>query len=216
MTTRAPGEPSAGLSPAPSLAGPPRSLIIACGALARELLAIIRVNGWSHMDITCLPASLHNRPEHIPERVRDRIRENRDRYDAIYVAYADCGTGGLLDRVLAEEGVTRIGGPHCYSFFAGHEDFDRLMDEELGSFFLTDYLVRHFHTLIIKGLGLDRHPELQDMMFGNYRRLVYLAQTDDADLVAKAQAAADRLGLAFEMRRTGMGELARFVQDAAG
>ncbi len=190
-------------------------LIIACGALAREILALIRMNGWRHIDLTCLPAELHNRPERIPERLREKIRANRDRYERIAVAYADCGTGGAIDRVLAEEGGERLAGPHCYAFFAGQQAFDALHEAEPGTFYLTDYLARHFETLVVKGMKLDRHPELLGMMFGNYRRLVYLAQTDDATLDAKAEAAAERLGLAYERRRTGYGELADFLHAAA-
>jgi hypothetical protein len=195
-------------------AAAPRALLIACGALARECLAVIRAGGLTHLDVACLPASLHNRPERIPERLRRRIRAARSRYARIFVAYGDCGTGGGIDRVLAAEGVTRIGGPHCYSFYAGAETFDALMEEEPGTFFLTDYLVRHFRTLIIEGMGIDRHPELLPMYFGNYRRLVYLAQTDDPRLDAGAEAAAAELGLAFERRRTGYGELAGFIGGA--
>lgn len=197
------------------MAQAPATLLIACGALAWEVAELIRVNGWSHVAITCVPAQLHNRPERIPGAVRDKIRAARGRYERILVLYGDCGTGGRLDEVLAEEGVERIPGPHCYQFYAGRPDFEAMMDAEPGTFFLTDYLARHFDTIMIKGLGLDRHPELRDMYFGNYRRLVYLAQTDDPALAAKARRAADRLGLEFEHRYTGYGELGRFIADAA-
>ena len=194
---------------------PRKTLLIACGALAREMLALIAANGWTHLALECLPASLHNRPEKIPEAVRGKIREAQDRYDRILVAYADCGTGGRLDRVLEEEGVARIGGPHCYSFYAGAAAFEALHDEEPGSFYLTDYLARHFDTLIIKGMGLDRYPQLMADYFGNYKRLVYLAQTEDAALQDKAKRAAERLGLAYEYRFTGYGELSGFLAGAA-
>ena len=194
---------------------PPRTLLIACGALAREMLALIEANRWGHLTLECLPAKLHNRPEKIPDAVRDKIAGARGRFEKIFVAYADCGTGGLLDKVLAEEGVERIGGPHCYSFYAGADAFDALHEEELGSFYLTDYLARHFETLIIKGMGLDRFPELMEAYFGNYRRLVYLAQTEDAALREKAKAAAVRLGLDYEYRLTGYGELTEFMDRAA-
>ena len=193
---------------------PARTLLIACGALARETLAAIEANGLRHVEVTCLSALLHNRPERIPEAVRAKIREHRAEFDRILVLYADCGTGGALDAVLAEEGVERIGGPHCYAFYAGQDAFAALADAEPGTFYLTDFLTRQFDTLVIEGLGLDRHPELLDMYFGNYRRLVYLAQTEDAELQAQARAAADRLGLTYEYRFTGLGELARFVQAA--
>ena len=193
---------------------PARTLLIACGALARETLAAIEANGLRHVEVTCLSALLHNRPERIPEAVREKIREHRADFDRILVLYADCGTGGALDAVLAEEGVERIGGPHCYAFYAGQDAFAALADAEPGTFYLTDFLTRQFDTLVIEGLGLDRHPELRDMYFGNYRRLVYLAQTEDAELQAQARAAADRLGLTYEYRFTGLGELARFVRAA--
>jgi hypothetical protein len=193
----------------------PSTLLIACGALAWEIAEIIRVNGWTHMSITCVPAHFHNTPQKIPEAVRAKIREARGKFDDIVVLYGDCGTGGLLDDVLAEEGVERIAGPHCYEVYAGRADFDALMDAEPGTFFLTDYLARHFDRLIISGLGLDRHPQLLGDYFGNYRKLVYLAQTDDGGLKEKAVAAAQRLGLEFEYRYTGYGELDRFMSKRA-
>jgi uncharacterized protein DUF1638 len=191
-------------SPAPPTA--PRVLIVGCGALAREIVALTR--DLPNVDVTCLPATLHNRPGGIPAAVRKRIRSRRAGYDRVFVAYADCGTGGMLDRVLEEEGVERLPGAHCYEFFAGRPEFARLTDEEPATFFLTDFLARNFDRLVIEGLGLDRHPELLSQYFGNYRRLVYLAQTDDADLVAAARRGAARLGLEFELRHTGYGELA--------
>jgi len=190
------------------------TLFIACGALAREVIESIRANGWTHVTVACLPANLHNTPAAIPEAVRARIDAARGRFDHIAVLYGDCGTGGLLDRVLEEEGVERIPGPHCYQFYAGRSEFESLMDREPGTFFLTDYLVRHFDRLMIKGLGLDRHPQLLHTYFANYRRLVYLAQTEDAALQARARAAAERLGLDYEFRLTGYGELARFIEQA--
>jgi hypothetical protein len=198
------------------MATAPTTLLIACGALARELLAVIERAGWSHIAVTCLPAIWHNRPERIPEGVRAKIRENRDRYDRILVLYGDCGTGGALDRVLAEEGgIERIEGPHCYEFYAGAQAFAALAEAEIGTFYLTDYLARHFERLMIEGLGLDKNPELRDAYFGNYRKLVYLAQLDDPALDAKAKAAAERLGLAYERRFTGYGDLARFLERRA-
>ena len=195
-------------------------LVIGCGALAVELVKLTRRAGLPAMDLTCLPASLHNRPERIPGAVRARIRRARaDGYDRIFVAYADCGTGGLLDRVLDAEGVARLEGAHCYEIYAGRAAFAALSDEEPGTFYLTDYLVRNFERLIVLGLGLDRHPELLPIYFGNYRRLVYLAQADDPALTRGAEAAAVRLSLAFERRLVGLGELApalaRFSAAAA-
>jgi hypothetical protein len=191
-------------------------LVIGCGALAPELVELTRRAGLPAMDLTCLPASLHNRPERIPGAVSSRIRRARaDGYDRIFVAYADCGTGGLLDRVLEAEGVARLEGTHCYEVYAGRAAFAALADEEPGTFYLTDFLVRNFDRLVVRGLGLDRHPELLPVYFGNYRRLVYLAQADDAGLTARAEAAAATLGLAFERRRTGLGELAPAIATFA-
>jgi hypothetical protein len=194
-----------------------KTLLIACGALAREILAIKEMNGMDHVDLACLPAKLHNEPQHIPDRVRERVRRARaDGYSQIHVVYADCGTGGLLDKVCEEEGVSRIAGPHCYSFFDGNEAFaERQEAGEISAFYLTDFLARQFDTLIWKGMGLERHPELLPMMFGNYEKVVFLAQTENPELDALARAAADKLGLAFEKRQTGYGDLTKFLVDAA-
>ncbi len=194
----------------------PRTLVICCGAIAREIVALVRENGWDNIDVQCLPARLHTTPERIPEGVRRKIRAARPDYDRILVLYGDCGTGGALDRVLEEEGVERIGGNHCYEAFAGRENFAALMKAEPGSFFLTDFLARHFDKLVIEGLGLDRFPELRRTYFGRYREVVYLAQSDDPALEARARAAARDLGLAFTMRRTGCGDFARFLAERQG
>jgi hypothetical protein len=194
---------------------PPRTLLIACGALAREVLAVIRLNGWRHMELTCLPADLHNKPQRIPEAVRARIRAARPDYQRIFVLYGDCGTGGVLDHILAEEGVERIAGPHCYAFYSGVDAFLAEAEAEPACFYLTDYLARHFERLVIQGLGLDRHPELLPLYFGNYRRLVYLAQAPDPRLEQQAKAAALRLGLAYEHRATGYGGLRDFLRRAS-
>src|SRR5450631_4303216 len=183
-------------------------LVIACGALAHEITALRRANGWNHLDERCLPADLHNRPEQIPAAVRGAIRGSRDRYRSIFVAYGDCGTGGMLDEVLREESVERIPGAHCYEFFATGPVFAELAEAEPGTFYLTDFLLRHFERLVIRGLGLDRHPELFPMYFGNYRRLVYLAQAPLPQSTHQARAIAVRMGLEFEQRATGYGELA--------
>ena len=190
-------------------------LVIACGALAREILDIIKLNNWQNLAITCLPANLHNHPDQITPRLREKIRDNRDRYERIIVAYADCGTGGHIDRMVAEEGVERIDGPHCYSFFAGQDAFDALAEEELGTFYLTDYMVRHFDKLILEGMGLNKYPEMRDIMFAHYKRLVYLAQIDDPELDKKAEQAAETLKLTYQRRSTGYGELAGFMARAA-
>jgi len=197
--------------------GAGRVLLIGCGALAREILALKSANGWRGMDLTCLPAKLHNRPQLIPEAVRAKVREGRAAgYASIFVVYADCGTGGLLDAVCAEEGVERVAGPHCYAFYDGLGAFDARRDEEMGALYLTDFLARQFDALIWRGLGLDRHPELRDEYFRHYDRVVYLAQTDDPDLTRRALEGAERLGLRFERRFTGYGDLAAALGEAAG
>ncbi len=193
-------------------------LIIACGALAHEITALKRLNGWNHVDLQCLRADLHNHPEKITAAVKEQIDRARDTYERIYVGYADCGTGGLLEPVVERFGAEMLPGAHCYEFFAGSALFAELHEEELGTFYLTDFLVKHFDRMVLRTLGLDRHPELRDAYFGNYRRLVYLSQLVDPKLEAQAAACAERLGLEFEHRHVGYGELAtslgRFV--AAG
>ena len=189
-----------------------RILLIACGALAREILDLKEANGWSHLDLTCLPAKLHLYPEKITDEVRAAVEKHRDKYDDIFVVYADCGTGGLLEAECEKLGVQMVSGPHCYSFFEGNDRFSKISEDEITTFYLTDFLVRQFDAFIIKPMGLDRHPELRDMYFGNYEKLVYQAQTDDPTLTAKAKTCADRLGLAFERRFTGYGDLARTLK----
>lgn len=190
------------------------TLVIACGALAREIVDVIRLNGLTHITLTCLPAIWHNTPQKIPEGVRAKIRAAKGRYDRVLVAYGDCGSGGRLDEVLAEEGAERIAGPHCYAFYSGVDAFVDKAEAEFSCFYLTDYLARHFDRLIVQGLGLDRHPELLPDYFGHYTKLVYLAQSEDAALAAKAEAAAARLGLGYEYRFTGYGDLGRFLTPA--
>lgn len=182
-------------------------LVIACGALAREILDLKKLNGWSHIDLTCLPAKLHLYPEKITQAVRDAVEKHRASYQSIFVAYADCGTGGLLQAACQDMDVEMIAGPHCYSFFEGNAAFEESSADNLTTFYLTDFLVRQFDAFIIKPMGLDRHPELRDMYFGNYEKLVYQAQTDDPALTEKAQLCAERLGLTFERRFTGYGDL---------
>ena len=172
-------------------------LVIACGAIAHELVRIRRLNDWGHIEFQCLPAKLHNRPEQIPGAVLEKIAQERDKFDRVFVAYADCGTGGLLDKALKGTGVQRIPGAHCYEFFAGSDVFHGIADEEPGSFYLTDFLVRHFQRLVFEGLGLDRQPELMPIYFGNYKRVVYLAQTDSEELQLLAQSHAASLGLEY-------------------
>ena len=194
-------------------------LVLACGALAREALAVIRLNGWEHVELRCLPAKLHLVPAQIPAAVDAALREHAGRYERVYVAYADCGTVGTLDEVLARHGAERLGGPHCYAVFAGERAWEELQGEEAGTFYLTDFLARHADALVFRALGLDRHPELVADVFGNYRRVVYLAQTDDPLLEERARGVARRLGLAYERRDTGLGllrpALESFVERAA-
>jgi hypothetical protein len=234
----------------------PRLLIIACGALARELLAITELNGLTNVTVECLPASLHNRPKEIPELVRARIRRarcqvppdtmwrpdrdrdrnttdlidtdlldtevrvvdaepcsNNSQFDEILIGYADCGTGGLLEKVCAEEGVEMLAGAHCYQFFATHDRFEELQDHALGSFYLTDFLARNWERLIWEGMGIAKHPELRDMYFGNYTRCVYLEQSNDPKALAAAHQCADRLGLELHIEPTGYGELETAVVE---
>jgi hypothetical protein len=197
----------------------PPVLVLACGALAREILAVVRLNGWMHVDVRCLPAKLHLAPSLIAPAVGAKLRELAGAYEQVFVAYADCGTNGALDGVLAAHGAERLPGLHCYGFFAGAGVWGTLQEEEPGTFYLTDFLARHFEALVLRPLKLDRYPELIADVFGNYRRLVYLAQTDDAVLTERARAAAVTLGLAFERRFTGYGELRpsieRFVEVAS-
>jgi Protein of unknown function (DUF1638) len=190
-----------------------RVLVIACGALAREILALRRLNGWEHLELQCLPASLHLHPDRIPDAVERAVAEQRDRYEQVFVAYADCGTGGLLADRCAALGVDMIAGPHCYSFFDGNETFAARGDAEMRSFYLTDFLVRQFDAFVWRPMGLDRHPELRDMLFGHYETLVYLAQTDDPELDAGAERCASRLGLRYARRLTGYGDLAAALSE---
>ena len=192
-----------------------RALLIACGALAHEILALKRMNGWDHLDLTCLPANLHLYPDRITPAVEAAVLEHRARYARIMVVYADCGTGGILQEKCKELGVEMVEGPHCYSFFEGNMAFAAHADTEFTAFYLTDFLVRQFDAFVWKPMGLDRHPELRDMYFGNYTKLVYLAQTEDPALTAKAEACAHRLGLAYERRWTGYGDLALVLRDTA-
>lgn len=187
-------------------------LLIACGALAREILALKAANGWDHLDLQCLPAILHNHPDRIVPAVRAAVDKHRADYDRVFIVYADCGTGGQLEAACAEMGVEMVAGPHCYAFFEGVDAF--AARDEITAFYLTDFLVRQFDAFVWQPLGLDRHPELREMYFGNYDKLVYQAQTDDPALTTKAQDCATRLGLAFERRLTGYGDLTTALRKA--
>ncbi len=192
-----------------------RVLLIACGALAHEILAIKAANNWTHLDLQCLPANLHLYPDKITDAVADMVTARRHAYAATYVLYADCGTGGQLQQKCKELGVQMIEGPHCYSFFEGNDTFAQLSETEFTAFYLTDFLVRQFDAFVWRPMGLDRHPELRDMYFGNYTKLVYQAQTNDPALDAKAQDCARRLKLTYERRFTGYGDLVPFMALAS-
>ena len=191
-----------------------RTLLIACGALARELVRIRALNGWRHVEIQCLPAELHNTPDRIAGAVREKIEFAQNRFEQIFIAYADCGTAGKLDSVLEDYGIERIPGAHCYEFFAGSDRFAELANEEPGSFWLTDFLVRHFDRLVVRGLGLDRHPGLRPVYFANYRRVVFLSQTGAPDLQRMARQQADFLGLEYCYRDCGDEPLALVLKPA--
>ena len=195
-------------------AGEGRILLIACGALAHEILALRRANDWDHMDLHCLPAKLHLHPERIPDAVERAVAERGADYARVFVVYADCGTGGLLQAKCAALGVEMVPGPHCYAFFEGVETF-AAHDDEITAFYLTDFLVRQFDAFVWRPMGLDRHPELRDVIFGNYTKLVHQAQTDDPALRARAEECARRLGLDFEYRFTGYGDLATALAGQA-
>ncbi len=191
-----------------------RIRVIGCGALAREILAVCEVNGLTHVDLHCLPAIWHNHPERIAPGIQKAIADARaEGFERILVAYADCGTAGELDAVCADEAVERIAGPHCYSFFAGNDRFAE-WEDDLDAFFLTDFLARHFETFVVRSLGLDRHPELRDLYFGNYRKLIYLSQEEDPELQKQAREAAEQLDLEYEYRFTGYGDLETVLRNA--
>ncbi len=190
-------------------------LVIACGALAKEILEVVRVNSLDWVDVECLPSRLHNTPDRIPAAIAEKVDSGLERYREVFVGYADCGTGGALDAVLEERGVERLPGAHCYEFFATSDVFESLSEQEPGTFYLTDFLVRHFDRLVWRGLGLDRWPHLRDDYFGNYKRLVYLSQVETPDLIARAELAASRLSLAFEHRPVGYGDLATSLVEVS-
>ena len=188
-------------------------LLIACGALAKEIVEIKKLNSWAHIKVQCLPAELHNRPEKIPGAVRAEIEKYQSEFDNMFVAYADCGTGGMLDKVLADHNIERLPGAHCYEFFSGSTAFEELAGEEPGTFYLTDFLTRHFDRLVKTGLGLDRHPELMPAYFGNYRRLVYLAQSESPKLEVMAKAHAEYLGLEYVHKHTGLDSVEKNLKE---
>ncbi|CAM5415358.1 hypothetical protein ATER59S_02303 [Aquamicrobium terrae] len=199
--------------------GPPkreRLLVIACGMIAREVLAVKQQLGLAHLDLTCLPAEFHFYPDRIAPAMDKAIEQAKaDGYSHIFVGYADCGTGGMLDRVCEKHGVERMAGPHCFAFYQGADAYSAVANGDMMSFYMTDFLCRQFDAFFIKPLGLDRHPELIADYFGNYEKLVYLAQTDDPALDKVAEDAARLLGLAYERRATGYGDLVAGLAHAA-
>ncbi|MCV0397379.1 MAG: DUF1638 domain-containing protein [Rhizobiaceae bacterium] len=198
-------------------AGPEKVLVIGCGMLAREILAVKDLGGLDHLDLVCLPAELHYHPDRIPAAMDAAIvRARKAGYGSIFAAYADCGTGGMLDRVLERHGVERLAGPHCFAFYQGLDRFETIGEGDMLAFYMTDFLCRHFEAFFLKPLGLDRHPELIADFFGNYEKLVYLAQTDDPALERVAKDAAQLLGLAYERRFTGYGDLTPGLRQAGG
>ncbi len=194
-------------------------VIIGCSALLKEINALKNANNWQHVAVEAITAELHNRPEKIPAAVREKIEIAQAQGSKVFVAYGDCGTGGELDVLLQEKSVTRIPGAHCYQFFAGDAVFDAIQEQELGTFYLTDFLARHFDRLVIRGLGLDKKPALKSIFFAHYKKLVYLAQTEDSQLQQAAVNAAEILGLNYEYRFTGIGDMStsivRFVEGNA-
>ncbi|MDI9313755.1 MAG: DUF1638 domain-containing protein [Hydrotalea sp.] len=190
-----------------------KQLVIACGALAKEIKFLLAQLGDNSTDLLFLPAILHNSPQKIVPELKKTIDKNKADYKTIFIGYADCGTGGLLDKLIADEQLQRLPGAHCYQFFAGMDEFEKMMEQELGSFFLTDYLARHFDELVWQGMGLAKHPELLQTMFGNYKKLVYLAQTDDDGLTSMAERASKKMALSFERRFTGYGLLQEFINN---
>ena len=190
-----------------------RLLVIGCGALAEELSALKRANQWTALDIKCLDAALHNRPEQIADRLESVLAQHHAEYSNILIAYADCGTGGAVDRVAQRFNAQRLPGAHCYEFYATSPVFAALAEAEPGTFYLTDFLVRHFDRLVIEEMKLDEHPELEEMLFAHYRRVVYLAQVDSSELLGQAERAAMRLKLPLEVVTTGYGLLAKTVEE---
>jgi hypothetical protein len=185
------------------------TLLISCGALGREIIDLIEMNEWKHLDVTCLPAKLHHNPQLIPEEIRRKIRANKSQYEKIYVLYGDCGTGGLLDKVLEEEGnIERIAGPHCFSFFKGNDAFTKSTNDEFSAFYLTDFFCRHFEKFVWEALGLDRRKDMVEFVFGNYTKLIFMPQVKNEALEQAAREIANRLGLEYEYQFCGYGDLA--------
>jgi len=187
---------------------PASLLVITCGAIAREVMAVAKASGWQHLKVTQIPAELHNRPDKIPAAVEQKLATYASEYDHVFVAFGDCGTGGMLDKVLDKYNIQRLSGAHCYEFYSGSENFSAMAEQELGTFYLTDYLAKHFEQLIMEGMGLNKHPQLIEMMFAHYTKLVYLVQEPNRQLDHFAEMAAQKLGLKYERVETGYGQMA--------
>ena len=192
----------------------PRIGVIACGALAVHVRAIARRRGWP-VDLHPVPALLHNRPGEIAPAVRERVEALRERYDVLACAYAVCGTYGALDTALDGTGVERLRGEHCYDLFA-RDDVREALEEEPGTYFLTDFLARTFEHTVLRELGLDRYPELRDDYFGAYTRVLWLAQADTPPNRRAAERAAAAIGLPLEVRPVGDGALERELERLVG
>lgn len=190
-----------------------RTLLIACGALAHELVSLKKLNQWQALDIQCLPAEFHNTPQKIAPAIRALLEKKFDAYDHCMIAYAECGTGGELDKLIGEYGIERLPGAHCYEFYAGSDRFEALAEAELGTFYLTDFLILHFERIIMRDLGLNKHPELLDIYFGNYKKLVFLDQAGNPELQELAKQAAEQLGLEYEYCFTGLRQVEVPLQD---
>ncbi len=190
-----------------------KTLIIACGALSHEIVHLIKVNHWTHIHLTCLPAKIHHTPQIIPAKIRAKIQQNKNQYGKIYVMFGDCGTAGALDKVLEEEGVERISGPHCFSFLSGNDDFEKWTQDEITTFYLSDFFCWNFDRIVWQSLGLDRRDDMADFVFANYKKVVYIAQTENLQLQEKAREIAHRLKLDYEYRYTGYGDMDKALRQ---
>ena len=189
-------------------------LIIGCGAIAHEINEIIKLNNWNNVSLQCLNADLHNTPKKLPMKIKETIESNLKEYSKIFLAYADCGTGGLIDSMLENYDIERLEGAHCYEFYAGSRLFKDLSDREIGTFYLTDFLVKNFDRLVIEGLGIQKYPSLKEDYFRNYKNVVYLAQLQDNVLESKARECADYLNLEFSVHFTGLKNLGNQLNEA--
>ena len=189
-------------------------LIIGCGAIAHEVREIIELNNWDNVRLQCLNADLHNTPKILPKKIKEAIDTNLNDYSKIFLAYADCGTGGLIDLLLRDYDIERLDGAHCYEFYSGSSVFEELSEKEIGTFYLTDFLVKNFDRLVVDGLGIQKYPALKEEYFKNYKNVVYLAQKQDNVLESKARECADYLNLEFSALFTGLNNLENQLSKA--